>query len=188
MVRTVLRKKRLIHLLLVTNLIQLNMILSCKFLSQKSNNYLLNDNKPTPELEIGSLRQEIESLKRTTAEERQRMVEEQRRAAMTEQQQIVEAFREEVGEYVAQHAETYELTSLYGGSSLVADVIEEHFRQTNKLLTIPEAAKLVEEHYEDPRLLQIKLLGEGVVDSILRGETVGITSRRSRAASQVFFR
>ena len=112
-------------------------------------NFVLNDNKPTPELEIGSLRQEIESLKRTTAEERQRMVEEQRRAAMTEQQQIVEAFREEVGEYVAQHADTYELTSLYGGSSLVADVIEEHFRQTNKLLTIPEAAKLVEEHYED---------------------------------------
>ena len=44
---------------------------------------------------------------------------------------------------------------------------------------------MLEEHYEDPRLLQIKLLGEGVVESILRGETVGITSRRSRAASQV---
>lgn len=44
---------------------------------------------------------------------------------------------------------------------------------------------VLEEHYEDPRLLQIKLLGEGVVESILRGETVGITSRRSRAASQV---
>lgn len=111
--------------------------------------YVLNDNKPTPELEIGSLKQEIEALKRNTAAERERMLEEQRRAAMTEQQQIVEAFREEVGEYISQHAETYELTSLYGGSSLVADVIEEHFRNTNKLLTIPEAAKLVEEHYED---------------------------------------
>ena len=44
---------------------------------------------------------------------------------------------------------------------------------------------VLEEHYEDPRLLQIKLLGEGVVESILRGETVGITSRRSRASSQV---
>ncbi|KAI9562039.1 hypothetical protein GHT06_013004 [Daphnia sinensis] len=43
---------------------------------------------------------------------------------------------------------------------------------------------VLEEHYEDPRLLQIKLLGEGVVESILRGETVGITSRRSRASSQ----
>jgi hypothetical protein len=66
-----------------------------------------------------------------------------------EQQAIIETFREEVGEYVSQHAETYELTNLYGGANLVSDVIEEHFKQSGKLLTIPEAAKLVEEHYEE---------------------------------------
>ena len=41
------------------------------------------------------------------------------------------------------------MTNLYGGANLVSEVIEEHFKQSGKLLTIPEAAKLVEEHYED---------------------------------------
>nr|XP_040574654.1 probable JmjC domain-containing histone demethylation protein 2C [Lepeophtheirus salmonis] len=41
---------------------------------------------------------------------------------------------------------------------------------------------VLEEHYEDPRLTHLKLLGEGVVESILKGENIGITPRRSRSS------
>jgi hypothetical protein len=111
--------------------------------------YVLNDNKPTPTAEMAVLKQEIESFKRQTEEERRREMESRRAAEVEQQQQIVEAFREEVRDYVSQHTETYELTSLYDGANLVHEVIEEHFRQSGKLMGIPEAAKLVEEHYED---------------------------------------
>ena len=111
--------------------------------------YVLNDNKPTPNAEVQSVRQELEEFKRQAREEQERILEQQREMQTREQQQIIEQFRSEVGEYVEQHAENYELTNLYGGAHLVSEVIEEHFRQTQKLLTIPEAAKLVEEHYED---------------------------------------
>jgi DNA-binding transcriptional MerR regulator len=111
--------------------------------------FVLNDNKPTPNAEVMSVRQELEEFKRAQREEQQRLLEEQREMQTQEQQAIIETFREEVGEYVSQHAETYELTNLYGGANLVSDVIEEHFKQSGKLLTIPEAAKLVEEHYEE---------------------------------------
>lgn len=111
--------------------------------------YVLNDNKPTPTAEMAALKQEIESFKRQTEEERRREMEARQAAEVEQQQQIVEAFRDEVREYVSQHTETYELTSLYGGANLVHEVIEEHFRQTGKLMGIPDAAKLVEEHYED---------------------------------------
>lgn len=111
--------------------------------------FVLNDNKPTPNAEVQSVRQELEEFKRQAREEQQRVLEEQRAMQAREQQQIIESFRSEVKEYVSQHADTYELTTLYGGDNLVSDVIEEHFRQSGKLLTIPEAAKLVEEHYED---------------------------------------
>lgn len=111
--------------------------------------FVLNDNKPTPDAEVQVLRSEIEEFKRASREEQARLLEQQKMAQAQEQQAIIENFRSEVGEYVSQHAETYELTNLYGGANLVSDVIEEHFKQSGKLLTIPEAAKLVEEHYED---------------------------------------
>ncbi len=111
--------------------------------------FVLNDNKPTPNAEVMSVRQELEEFKRAQREEQEKLLEQTREMQTREQQAIIESFREEVGEYVSQHAETYELTNLYGGANLVSDVIEEHFKQSGKLLTIPEAAKLVEEHYEE---------------------------------------
>ena len=111
--------------------------------------YVLNDNKPTPTAEVQSVRQELEAFKKQAREEQEKLVRAQRDQIAREQQQIVENFREEVSEYVSQHSDAYELTNLYGGASLVFDVINEHFNQTQKLLSIPEAAKLVEEHYED---------------------------------------
>jgi len=111
--------------------------------------FVLNDNKPTPNAEVMSVRQELEEFKRAQREEQEKLLEQTREMQTREQQAIIESFREEVGEYVSQHVETYELTNLYGGANLVSDVIEEHFKQSGKLLTIPEAAKLVEEHYEE---------------------------------------
>lgn len=111
--------------------------------------YVLNDNKPTPSAEVMSLKQEIEEFKRQTQEERQQQEMARRQMIEQEQRQIIDNFHQEVGEYVSQHSETYELTALYGGAKLVSDVIEESFRRTGKLLTIPDAAKMVEEHYED---------------------------------------
>lgn len=117
--------------------------------------FVLNDNQPTPELETAALRREIEAVKQQTQMDRERMVREQREAATREQQQIIAAFREEVSDYVSQHTDTYELTNLYGGATLVSDVIEEHYNEqvrsgvrNPKLLTIPEAAKQVEEYFE----------------------------------------
>ncbi|KAJ8961961.1 hypothetical protein NQ314_005863, partial [Rhamnusium bicolor] len=42
---------------------------------------------------------------------------------------------------------------------------------------------VLEEHNEDPALVQMRLIGDGVVESIMRGENVGITPRRSRSSA-----
>ena len=111
--------------------------------------YLMNDNKPTPSAEVMTLKQEIEEFKRQQADEQKRLLSEQKAAMEAEHQATIEQFHSEVSDYVEQHADTYELTSLYGGANLVAGVIEEHFKETQRLMTIPEAAKLVEEHFEE---------------------------------------
>ncbi|CAG9133584.1 unnamed protein product [Plutella xylostella] len=44
---------------------------------------------------------------------------------------------------------------------------------------------VLEEHSEDPALVQMTLLGDGVIESIMRGEVVGVMPRRSRSNLQV---
>jgi hypothetical protein len=111
--------------------------------------YMMNDNKPTPSLEVVSLRQELEEFKKQSQAERDAARKQAQELAAKEQQQIIEQFRGEVSEYVKQHSETYELTALYGADNLVYQVIEEAFNQSGKVLAIPEAAKMVEEHLEE---------------------------------------
>lgn len=111
--------------------------------------YVLNDNKPTPNAEVQALRSELEDFKTQARREQEELLRQQRALQEQEQQAIINNFREEVNEYVSQHADTYELTTLYGGANLVYGVIEEHFNQTGKVMALPEAAKLVEEHYEE---------------------------------------
>ncbi|XP_076367892.1 uncharacterized protein LOC143255703 isoform X2 [Tachypleus tridentatus] len=56
------------------------------------------------------------------------------------------------------------------------------YNNNSQELTLTDDTVL-EEHSEDPCLVQIKLIGEGIVESILKGENVGITPRR-RACTQ----
>ncbi|VVC92005.1 unnamed protein product [Leptidea sinapis] len=44
---------------------------------------------------------------------------------------------------------------------------------------------VLEEHSEDPALVQMRLLGDGVIESIMRGEVVGVMPRRSRSNLQL---
>ncbi|CAG5028735.1 unnamed protein product [Parnassius apollo] len=43
---------------------------------------------------------------------------------------------------------------------------------------------VLEEHSEDPALVHMRLLGDGVIESIMRGEVVGVMPRRSRSNLQ----
>merc|ERR1712130_769958 len=42
---------------------------------------------------------------------------------------------------------------------------------------------VLEEHLENPEIVQMRILGEGVVQQILRGESVSVAPRRSRASA-----
>ncbi|XP_057340415.1 probable JmjC domain-containing histone demethylation protein 2C isoform X2 [Microplitis mediator] len=56
------------------------------------------------------------------------------------------------------------------------------YNESTKDLTVTDDTVL-EEHNEDPRLVQMRLIGDGVVESIMRGEVVGMTPRRSRSST-----
>ncbi|XP_030757045.1 probable JmjC domain-containing histone demethylation protein 2C isoform X2 [Sitophilus oryzae] len=56
------------------------------------------------------------------------------------------------------------------------------YNEATRDLTVTDDTVL-EEHNEDPALVQMRLIGDGVVESIMRGENVGITPRRSRSSA-----
>ncbi|KAJ8684041.1 hypothetical protein QAD02_019833, partial [Eretmocerus hayati] len=55
------------------------------------------------------------------------------------------------------------------------------YNESTKDLTVTDDTVL-EDHNEDPCLVQMRLIGDGVVESIMRGEDVGMTPRRSRSS------
>ena len=57
-------------------------------------------------------------------------------------------FQEEIGSFVAQNPEKYELIEASNANDLVFDVIEEHYNETGSILDIEEAADAVEDYLE----------------------------------------
>ncbi|XP_014240695.1 probable JmjC domain-containing histone demethylation protein 2C isoform X3 [Cimex lectularius] len=54
------------------------------------------------------------------------------------------------------------------------------YNEATRELTVTDDTVL-EDHNEDPCLVQMRLIGDGVVESIMKGEDVGMTPRRSRS-------
>ncbi len=111
--------------------------------------FLLNGNKPTPELEIASVKQEIERLRNETALKEKAAREAQEQAARAEYQRTLSEFNAEINDYVKSNADKYELTAMYQGESIVQATIEQHFNNTKKILSIQEATELVEKYFEE---------------------------------------
>ena len=114
--------------------------------------YILNNEKITPEQKLAALEEKFES--KIQAMEKQR--DEERRLAHERAEQeraareaaTIAEFKNEIGSYVSKHKETYELTNLYDSSDLVYDTVEAYYEQSGKVLSIPEACELVEKYLE----------------------------------------
>lgn len=111
---------------------------------------MLNEGNPTPEMQIqrlkeqveGGYKQEIEELKKQIASNEEKRNEEK-------YNETVENFKYELSEYISQNEETYELIKAQGAEDLVFDVIDQHYQETQRILTNEEAAKAVEAHLEE---------------------------------------
>jgi hypothetical protein len=111
--------------------------------------FMLNGQKPTPELEMQSIKQEIEKLRTETAEKERIAKQAQEQAAKAEYQRTLAEFSQEISDFVKTNADTYELTAMYQGEAIVQATIEQHFANTKKILSVKEAADLVEKYFED---------------------------------------
>lgn len=111
--------------------------------------FLLNGQQPTADLQMKQVRDEVEALKKQQVEEKRRVQEQAKRQAEQEYQQTIQDFSSEIKDFVVTNKDNYELTNMYQGDAIVYATIEQHFANTKKIMSIKEAADLVEGYFEE---------------------------------------
>lgn len=120
---------------------------------------MLQDGQVPPEVEIRKLREELETYKAQTKQEKESDEEkktlETKRLQEESEKRAVTDFKSEIGQYISDNKTRYELTNFEGHQELVFEVIDEHYNRTinpetgvGKVLSIAEAADKVELHLE----------------------------------------
>ena len=109
----------------------------------------LNDGKLTPDMQLAAMREEMESEYRRKFEDLEnRLTEKEEAEENAYYDSVQNNFQEEIGSFVAQNPEKYELIEASNANDLVFDVIEEHYNETGSILDIEEAADAVEDYLE----------------------------------------
>lgn len=111
--------------------------------------FVLNNNKPTPEQQIKSVEQQMRDWMSKQEDAQKKAAEEATSRAKAEMDAVVTNFKGEIAEFLDAHKDTYELTSLYQQQELVFSTVQAHFDQTGKVMSIKEASELVEKYLEE---------------------------------------
>ena len=121
----------------------------------------LNDGKLTPDMQMSAMREEIERDYRRKFEDLEERLHAKEEAEAEEYYNSVqENFQHEIGSFINENNEAYELINASEANELVYDVIEEHYNETGRILDLKDAADAVESYLEEEagKLMKLKKL------------------------------
>jgi hypothetical protein len=110
---------------------------------------VLNDGKATPDMAVREVKQQFEAYKAEQEKAREDGVQAEKQRQQVEYDRVLEDFKVEVTGYIDSNKGEYELIALHDATSVVLSTIEQHFENTQKVLSIKEAAEMVESWLED---------------------------------------
>ena len=119
-----------------------------------------NQEEVTPEQKAVKLaQQEINKFKEEQAKKEKDLLDAQEKSKREQESKILEKFQSDIAEHIASDSEKYELCNFYGqqAQDLVYEVISTGLRESNEMLSIDEAAKMVEEYFEEQANQMISL-------------------------------
>ena len=116
---------------------------------QQLTDFILNGQKPTPELEVQQVRKEVEALKQQRQLEQQQAQQMQKRREEARFQADSKEFDEDISKFMTDNVEKYELVSMHAAQPIIRATIEQHYRNTKQIMDIEDATKLVEEYLEE---------------------------------------
>lgn len=113
--------------------------------------YVLQGKMPNKtEFEITELREEINALRREREDRDKKEEASRKSAAQVNVKETIDAFHQEIGDYISSHTDKYELASIYKQQAvnLAYQKVEDHFIKTKRVLSHEEALGLVEAEME----------------------------------------
>jgi hypothetical protein len=109
----------------------------------------MNDENPTVDMKLKRFQEEMEAKAMSRVEELEKKLrDKEENEAKSQYEKAVEGYKSELGNFVSQNAETYELIAANGATDLMFQVAEEYFQSTKKVPDIKEVADAVEAHLE----------------------------------------
>ncbi len=115
--------------------------------------YKMNDNRPTADMEVKTVRSELEEFKKSFMQEKEAFQKQQQDNARQQAETITANFKSEIKDTVSGDLDKYELINLNlepeEAADLIYSTIEQHYQKTKRVLQVAEAAELVEKHFED---------------------------------------
>lgn len=111
--------------------------------------FTLNDEQPTAEQIARDAVRSVEEMRAEQTRRDQQAAEDAQKAAAQQAEDTVTEFKGEIHDFLTEKADDYELINFHEAQDVVYHTVREHYERTGKLLSIPEAANLVERHLED---------------------------------------
>jgi len=110
----------------------------------------MNDENPTVDMKMKRLQEEIESKALSKIEELEKKLREKEEMEANQRyEQAVNGYKAEIGNFVKQNADTYELIAANGATDLMFEVAENFYQQNKTVPDIKEVADAVEAHLEE---------------------------------------
>lgn len=108
----------------------------------------LNNGEPTAEFIARQAQDEVKQLRKERDDRDKETAENATKQAEAEKAQLVQEFKDEIKSYAQEKADDCELINFYDAHEVIYHYIEKHYRETGKLLSVPEGANIVEQHLE----------------------------------------
>jgi len=147
----------------------------------------LNDGRLTPDMQMAAMREEIERDYKRKFEDLEERLSAKEEAEQEEYyNHVQDNFQNEIGDFVKQNGEDYELIGASEAEGLVYDVIEEHYNESGRILDLKEAADAVESYLEEEagKLMKLKKMSArlGINPQELREMDSQVTLSNDHAA------
>lgn len=119
------------------------------FSYEEATQYVLNNGQPTPELQIKGVQEELAKFRQEQAEAEKVRAEQAVKLAQAQVEETITTFKSQVNEFVTSHPEDYQLIGIHESQELIYSTVEENFNRTGRIMSMKEAADLVENYLEE---------------------------------------
>lgn len=115
---------------------------------KQATEFELNDGAPTAEHMARQAQEEVAKIRAEQVERDRKAAEDAAKRAEADKVAVEQDFQVEINTFIDEKAEEYELIKFNGAQGVVYATVEEHYLKTGRLLSIPEAANMVEKYLE----------------------------------------